>query len=198
MIIPVLKLVVFSLAPVLVFIWSTSPNLWGYILSLAILVGNDPSRVLHLLEDLPGRDNDLLSTGETLVKILTCDDLNFYYPDLSPPHLCDEGTPVSQPLSEEQVPPLHESFKALVCAPLHAPWLLSGLVLMEIDAYLPWVFCVSSLWSPFRETIPLIHWVVSWWFILLGWESTLVSLAPLSHTLPSRSLLLGSKLHHLR
>ncbi|KAJ9070415.1 hypothetical protein DSO57_1008156 [Entomophthora muscae] len=69
MILPAVKFVVFSLAPFLLLLWSTSPDLWGKISSSAWLVGNDPSS----LWDLP---SILLFSGEAVVKSLTCDDLD--------------------------------------------------------------------------------------------------------------------------
>ncbi|KAJ9069801.1 hypothetical protein DSO57_1014914 [Entomophthora muscae] len=41
---------------------------------------------------------------------------------------------------------------------------------------------VSSLWSPLRAAVPVLHWAASWWFTSPEWEPNLVSLAPLSHT----------------
>ncbi|KAJ9066235.1 hypothetical protein DSO57_1011564 [Entomophthora muscae] len=48
------------------------------------------------------------------------------------------------------------------------PWLLAGLVLMGLNAYLPQLFPVSSLWSSLRVTVLVIHWTASWWFISPG------------------------------
>ncbi|KAJ9049564.1 hypothetical protein DSO57_1023138 [Entomophthora muscae] len=70
----------------------------------------------------------------------------------------------------------------LPSTPTCTPWLLTGLVLMALNAYFPWLSPVSSLWSPLQATVPVLHWTASWWFVLPGWEPNLVSLAPLSHT----------------
>ncbi|KAJ9075048.1 hypothetical protein DSO57_1000331 [Entomophthora muscae] len=80
----VLKCVVFSPAPVLLFTWLTSPNLWEHIFSSAYHVGGDSTRLMYLFNNFPGRANVLLSTGKTLVKILTCDDIDLYFLGLDP------------------------------------------------------------------------------------------------------------------
>ncbi|KAJ9075026.1 hypothetical protein DSO57_1000310 [Entomophthora muscae] len=49
------------------------------------------------------------------------------------------------PLLEEQVFAPHQPPEALARALLHAPWLLSGLVLMELDAYFPQSLSRSQL-----------------------------------------------------
>ncbi|KAJ9074425.1 hypothetical protein DSO57_1006684 [Entomophthora muscae] len=77
------------------------------------------------------------------------------------------------------VPP--RSSKVASPAPTCTPWLLTGLILMGLNAYFPQLFPVSSLWSPLQAAIPVAHWMVSWWFVAPGWEPNLVSLAPLSH-----------------
>ncbi|KAJ9065174.1 hypothetical protein DSO57_1022475 [Entomophthora muscae] len=55
--------------------WNTSPDLWGQISSLAHYVGGNPAHLLHLLEDLPVKSQDLYVTGTNLFKSLTCDKL---------------------------------------------------------------------------------------------------------------------------
>ncbi|KAJ9063474.1 hypothetical protein DSO57_1000061 [Entomophthora muscae] len=74
------------------------------------------------------------------------------------------------------------SSKVASPAPTRTPWLLTGLILMGLNAYFPQLSPVSSLWSPLRAAIPVAHWMASWWFVAPGWELNLVSLAPLSHT----------------
>ncbi|KAJ9073755.1 hypothetical protein DSO57_1012971, partial [Entomophthora muscae] len=67
--------------------------------------------------------------------------------------------------------------------PSCAPWLVTGFVLMGLNSYFPQLSQVSSLWSPLRAAVPVIHWVTSWWFFLPGWEPNLVILAPIYHIL---------------
>ncbi|KAJ9065320.1 hypothetical protein DSO57_1020952, partial [Entomophthora muscae] len=67
-------------------------------------------------------------------------------------------------------------------APTCMPWLLAGLALMGLNAYFLHLSPVSSLWSPLQVAIPVLHWAASWWFISLGWEPNLVSLAPCGET----------------
>ncbi|KAJ9087262.1 hypothetical protein DSO57_1034827 [Entomophthora muscae] len=89
---------------------------------------------------------------------------------MSPPLGLEKSNLV--PLRASVVPPF---------APTRTPWLLTGLALMALNAYFPQLSPVSSLWSPFQAAVPVLHWAASWWFVLLGWEPNLVSLAPLSH-----------------
>ncbi|KAJ9070987.1 hypothetical protein DSO57_1001761 [Entomophthora muscae] len=78
------------------------------------------------------------------------------------------------------------------------------MVLMSLDSYFHRLSAVSSLWTPLRAAIPVLHWMVSWWILLPGWEPNLVSLVPLSHNLPlflltkvvSLSFQLQIKQHH--
>ncbi|KAJ9060043.1 hypothetical protein DSO57_1035103 [Entomophthora muscae] len=79
----------------------------------------------------------------------------------------------SVPLGVLEVPPPAASW---------APWVTTGLVLMRLNSYFPQLSPVSSLWSPLRVAIPVLHWVASWWFVSLARKPTLVILAPLLHT----------------
>ncbi|KAJ9089359.1 hypothetical protein DSO57_1013732 [Entomophthora muscae] len=172
MILPALKFVVFSLALFLLLLWSTSPDLWGKISLSARLVGRDPAS----LWDLP---SSLLFSGEAVVKSLTCDDLDLDTVDLTSP--VSEGAAPSMPplpnvVQGHAVPP--GPSKVSSPAPTHTPWLLTGLILMGLNAYFPQLSPVSSLWSPLRAAIPVLHWMASWWFVTPGWEPYLVSLAP--------------------
>ncbi|KAJ9073236.1 hypothetical protein DSO57_1018685 [Entomophthora muscae] len=175
MILPALKFVVFSLAPFFLLLWSTSPDLWEKISSLACLVDSNPAS----LWDLP---SSLLFSGEAVVKSLTCDNLDL------------NGVELALPSSEEVVPPTPplpsmvqknvvtpRSSKVASPAPTRTPWLLTGLILMGLNAYFSQLSPGSSLWSPFQAAIPVAHWMASWWFVAPEWEPNLVSLAPLSH-----------------
>ncbi|KAJ9072577.1 hypothetical protein DSO57_1026063 [Entomophthora muscae] len=172
MILPVIKFAVFTLAPFLLLLWSTSPNLWLHLSSSARLVSDDPSSILLF-------PSDLFISGEAVVKSLTCDSLYLYSAESilsapstkeSPPspHLM-QGNTDSVPLLETEVTPLAPS------------WLVTIFVLMGLNSYFLQLSPVSSLWSPLRAAVPVIYWAASWWFVLPGWEPNLVSLAPLSH-----------------
>ncbi|KAJ9078407.1 hypothetical protein DSO57_1006820 [Entomophthora muscae] len=76
----------------MLFIWSTSPDLWDQISSSVMQVGNNTSHLLHLVEDLTCRAQDLLIPGEHLVKCLTCDDLDPFLLDLLPGPLHEEDS----------------------------------------------------------------------------------------------------------
>ncbi|KAJ9089038.1 hypothetical protein DSO57_1016978 [Entomophthora muscae] len=175
MILPALKFVVFSLAPFLLLLWSTSPNLWKKISLSARLVGRDPSSLWDL-------HSGLLFSGEAVVKSLTCDDLDLSTVDYASPVL-EEAVPPMRPLPSVILSPSVPLGPPKVSspAPTRTPWLLTSLILMGLNAYFPQLSLVSSLWSPLQVAIPVLHWMASWWFVSPGWEPNLVSLAPLSH-----------------
>ncbi|KAJ9074657.1 hypothetical protein DSO57_1004113 [Entomophthora muscae] len=172
MILPVIKFVVFTLAPFLLLLWSTSPNLWLGRSSLSCLVSDDPSSLLLF----PG---DLLTSGKAMVKSLTCDNLDLHSAEPILPAPSAEGPLLSPPRMQDDIDsiPLQET-QVLPLAPSCGPWLIVGFVLMGLNSYFPQLSPVSSLWSPLRAAVPVIHWVALWWFVLPGWEPNLVSLAP--------------------
>ncbi|KAJ9072148.1 hypothetical protein DSO57_1030309 [Entomophthora muscae] len=163
---------VFSLASFLLLLWSISPDLWGKISSSAQLVGKDPSSLWNL-------PSGLLFSGEAVVKSLTCDDLHLDIVDHT--LLASEGDVISMPLllilAKSYLVPL-EAPEVFPPTPTCTPWLLTRLMLMGLNAYFPQLSPASSLWSPLQVAIPVLHWMASWWFALLGWEPNLVSLAP--------------------
>ncbi|KAJ9080352.1 hypothetical protein DSO57_1025953 [Entomophthora muscae] len=177
MILPVIRFVVFSLAPFLLLLWSTSPDLWSKLSSLAQLASAAPSSLLSLT-------GSLLYSGEAVVKSLTCDDLDLEDVNHAPPAPVGKKVPMSPPpgLEKSELVPLCAS-AILPSTPTCTPWLLTGLALMALNAYFPWLSPVSSLWSPLQAAVPVLHWTASWWFVLPGWEPNLVSLAPLSHSM---------------
>ncbi|KAJ9080560.1 hypothetical protein DSO57_1023586 [Entomophthora muscae] len=137
--------------------------------------GDNPSTLLHL----PG---ELFISGEAVVKSLACDDLDLYVDDYTLPVPSLEELLATTPPSLEvnHSAPLQAPVE-LSSAPTCTTWLLAGLALMGLNAYFLRLSPVSSLWSPLRAAIPVLHWVASWWLIPPGWELNLVSLAPLSH-----------------
>ncbi|KAJ9082837.1 hypothetical protein DSO57_1000822 [Entomophthora muscae] len=176
MILPVIKFVAFSLAPFLLLLWSTSPDLWSKISSSVQLASEVPSSLLSL----PG---NLLYSGEAVVKSLTCDDLDLDDDDYASPAPVGKKVPMSAPpvLEKSNLVSLHASGIS-PSAPACAPWLLTNLALMALNAYFPQLSPMSSLWSPLQAAVPVLHWTASWWFVLPGWEPNSVSLAPLSHS----------------
>ncbi|KAJ9051094.1 hypothetical protein DSO57_1007780 [Entomophthora muscae] len=88
----------------------------------------------------------LLISGEALFKSLNCDDLDLYSSNHTLPAPLAEEVPTS-------APPLWESNNSvplptpevLVHVSTHTPWLLTSLVLMELNAYFPQVSPMSSL-----------------------------------------------------
>ncbi|KAJ9052953.1 hypothetical protein DSO57_1029032 [Entomophthora muscae] len=156
-------------------LWSTLPDLWSKISSSVQLVGEDPSSLLNL-------PSGLLFSGEAVVKSLTCNNLDSDVVDYALP------APVGEEMLMSSLPSLEKSdlvpLQAPVMlppAPTCTPWLLTSLMLMGLNMYFHPLSPVSSLWSPLQAAIPVLHWVVSWWFVLPGWEPNLVSLAPLSY-----------------
>ncbi|KAJ9050412.1 hypothetical protein DSO57_1014635 [Entomophthora muscae] len=172
MILPALKFVVFSLALFLLLLWTTSPDLWGKISLSARLVDRDPSS----LWDLP---SGLLFSGEAVVKSLMCNDLDLDTADhtLSVSEEAVPPVPLLPSVAQSHSVPLGP-YEVSSPAPTHTPWLLTGLILMGLNAYFPQLSPVSSLWSPLRAAIPVLHWMASWWLVPPGWEPNLVSLAP--------------------
>ncbi|KAJ9077122.1 hypothetical protein DSO57_1019703 [Entomophthora muscae] len=86
-----------SLAPSL----TISINLWTQISSFACLAGNNPTSLLHLLDELPGKTTGLLFSEEILVKSLTCNNLDYYLPNLDlVPHSTKKTPENIQPLLE--------------------------------------------------------------------------------------------------
>ncbi|KAJ9080221.1 hypothetical protein DSO57_1027339 [Entomophthora muscae] len=79
-----LNLVAFPLSPALILIWTTSPDFWGWIYSSVNQVVDNPSHLLHFVEDLPIRAQNLLISDEYFVKSLTCDDLDPFLSNLIP------------------------------------------------------------------------------------------------------------------
>ena len=181
MLLPVLKFVVFSLAPFLLLLRSTSPDLWSKLSSSARLASVAPSSLLSL----PG---SLLYSGEAVVKSLTCDDLDLESASYAPPAPVGDEVPMpsSPGLENGNLVPPRASAVAL-STPVRTPWLVAGLALMALNGYFPQLSPVSSLWSPLRAAVPVLHWAASWWFVPPGWEPNLVSLAPLSHRMSNHT-----------
>ncbi|KAJ9081709.1 hypothetical protein DSO57_1011957 [Entomophthora muscae] len=177
MILPALKFVVFSLAPFLLLLWLTLPDLWSNITSSAQLVGDHPSSLLNF-------PSGLLLSGEAAVKSLMCDDLDLNVANYISPSTEGEKTSVPSLLSLDEsasVPPEVLEIPPPVAS--CAPWVITGLVLMGLNSYFPQLSPVSSFWSPLRAVIPVLHWAASWWFLSQGWEPNLVCLAPISYML---------------
>ncbi|KAJ9066106.1 hypothetical protein DSO57_1012951 [Entomophthora muscae] len=114
---------------------------------------------MHLLENIPGRAQDIFATSENVPNPLP-----------SPP------SEIPAPLVQEEGLSIQES------AHKHAPWLLGGMILVGLDSYFPQLSAMSSLWTPLQAAIPILHWMVSLCILPPGWEPNLVSLSPLSHT----------------
>ncbi|KAJ9075633.1 hypothetical protein DSO57_1034018 [Entomophthora muscae] len=73
----VVKFMLLSLAPALLLICSTSPDLWGKISLSAFLVKGNLTQVLHLPNKIPGKATELLLNGKTLAQISTFNNQEF-------------------------------------------------------------------------------------------------------------------------
>ncbi|KAJ9057960.1 hypothetical protein DSO57_1017611 [Entomophthora muscae] len=82
----------FTCAPFVMLLWTTSPNLWAHISSSVSLMGDNPSILLHL----PG---ELFISGEAVVKSLACDDLDLYVNDYTIPAPSSEKLLATNPPS---------------------------------------------------------------------------------------------------
>ncbi|KAJ9086463.1 hypothetical protein DSO57_1003798 [Entomophthora muscae] len=168
----VIKFVVFTLAPFLLLLWSTSPNLWLCLSSFACLVSDDPSSLLLF-------SSDLFTSSEAIVKSLTCNNLDLQSAESILPAPSAKGTSLYPPLMQNDTDSVSlQEMEVLPLAPSHASWLVASLVLMGLNSYFPQLSPVFSLWSPLRVAVSVIHWVASWCFVSPGWELNLVSLSP--------------------
>ncbi|KAJ9060087.1 hypothetical protein DSO57_1034577 [Entomophthora muscae] len=143
----------FTLAPLVILLWTTAPKLWSRFSTSAQLVGNNPSSLLYL----PGK---LFVSGEKIVKSLTCDNLEF------PPVDYTKSVPRWRWFLP---PPLMTRTKATHLPQFH----FDG-----IECVLPSAVPCVLLFVSLQAAVPVLHWAASWWFILPGWETNLVSLAP--------------------
>ncbi|KAJ9082212.1 hypothetical protein DSO57_1006325 [Entomophthora muscae] len=135
MLVPLVKFVVYTLAPALVLIWCTTPDLWGRISHSIHHVGAHPYQFMHLLENIP----------ECCQK-LDLDDLkpsvlNSFPPMTPSPAPFPSEIPVSQAPEEDLV--------GQELGPKRALWLFGGMLSMGLDSYFPCLSATSSLWTPF-------------------------------------------------
>ncbi|KAJ9079719.1 hypothetical protein DSO57_1032585 [Entomophthora muscae] len=182
MLVPLAKFVAFTLAPALLMIWSTSPDLWGSITDSFLRVGANLDYLLNMFDNIPAHAQGLYTTSENVVRSLTCKDLDLSTAKAVP------VTPLSlvhpTPLSSEDSPVLisEGGVGTPELTPKRTSWLLSGMILMGLDSYFPRVSAVSFLWTPLQAAMSVLYWMASWWILPPGWEPNLVSLAPLSHS----------------
>ncbi|KAJ9087602.1 hypothetical protein DSO57_1031517, partial [Entomophthora muscae] len=153
MIFPIFKFVIFTLALVLLLIWSTSPELWGHISFSASLAEEDPSQFLSLLENLPGN----------LACALTCDSVEYAFTTDLLTGLQPEMDSLPCTVMVEDLPPVSD-MPVIPGAGLNcSSWLVAGILLMGLNDYLPQLSPVVFIWTPVQVAIPVFHWVASWW-----------------------------------
>ncbi|KAJ9069545.1 hypothetical protein DSO57_1017519 [Entomophthora muscae] len=125
-------------------------------------VGDNPSQLLHLAVDLPSRAQDLLTSGEYLVKSLTCENLDLFSLDLPPGASHNEDTHVLVPPVEDPQPAFSTVPAPQGYSPQCTPWLLAGMALIGFNSYFPQLSPMSSLWTLVRAAISAMHQMASW------------------------------------
>ncbi|KAJ9074504.1 hypothetical protein DSO57_1005822 [Entomophthora muscae] len=70
-----LKFVAFTLAPALVMVWNTSPDLQRCIPYSFHHPGSNLTQFTYKFEDIPGPAQEILAIREKVVRILSCDNL---------------------------------------------------------------------------------------------------------------------------
>ncbi|KAJ9055794.1 hypothetical protein DSO57_1039515 [Entomophthora muscae] len=182
MLVPLVKFVAFTLAPALLMIWSTSPDLWGRIANSFLHVGSNPDQLLNMFEDIPAHTQGIYTTSENVVRSLTCNDLDLPTAKTVPAAPLSLGHPTLLPSENPHVLVSEEGLATPELTPKRASWLLNGMILMGLDSYFTWVSVASSLWTPLQAAMPVLYWMASLLILPPGWEPNLVSLAPLSHS----------------
>ncbi|KAJ9083640.1 hypothetical protein DSO57_1032711 [Entomophthora muscae] len=100
------------------------------------------------LEDLSSRAQDLLVSGEYLVKSLTCDKLDLFLSNLIPKESHKEDYVVPVPPVEKLQPASWTVPVPQDHAPQRIPWLLGEMALMGLNSYFSQLSHMSSLWTP--------------------------------------------------
>ncbi|KAJ9070573.1 hypothetical protein DSO57_1006623 [Entomophthora muscae] len=103
---------------------------------------------MYLLDDLPGRANSLLSTWKKLTKSLTCNNMVFALPAPAPASYLVKETLMSTPKEVKELPPTQDLPLLLVHVPKHTPCMLTGMLLMNLNAYFHPLSPALSLWTP--------------------------------------------------
>ncbi|KAJ9070916.1 hypothetical protein DSO57_1002545 [Entomophthora muscae] len=155
---PLAKFVVLNLAPVLLLLWTTFSDL-RLCLSSSILVGKYPTKLLYLLKNLPGRAQNMLSTGDHLVKSLSSDEVDVSSVQMIPDNPFPKVVLASIPAYVGETPPLFDSPLHPVPAPGHTYWLLLAMLLMRINVYLPQMSPTLSLRQLFEKPF---QWYIFW------------------------------------
>ncbi|KAJ9084866.1 hypothetical protein DSO57_1019644 [Entomophthora muscae] len=181
MLVPLSRFVVFTVAPALFLVWSTSPKLCTLILPSIYLAVENPSHLLHLLNNLPGKSRNLFFTGETMVCSLICDNMEFSLPTEEPMGHLYKDSHMLSPVEYVILPPLDSMLPTPEVLPRRTSWLVLGMLLMGLNVYIPQLSPVGSFWSPVQAAIQVMHWMTSWKGFSPEWELSLVSLYPLSH-----------------
>ncbi|KAJ9079050.1 hypothetical protein DSO57_1039550 [Entomophthora muscae] len=92
-----LKFVAFTLAPALVMIWTTSPDVWSCVSYKFHHVGSNPSKFVHMFGDLLGQAQDTLFTSENVVRRLNCNNFELSVLEPVPSMAQSLAPPISLP-----------------------------------------------------------------------------------------------------
>ncbi|KAJ9079012.1 hypothetical protein DSO57_1000647 [Entomophthora muscae] len=164
------------LVPISLLFWSSNPVFWSKLSLISQSSEFIPSHFTNVIEHLtqipfkPG-SYGLFSW------------LSSHLEELLPPL---ESVTTETPSSDLVNPsPLRQIPESNTEAPFTQDcslWLLTGAMVMSLDAYFPPLSHPVSFGRPLQAAIPVLHWTAYWWLVPPGWEPDFVSLAPLSYT----------------
>ncbi|KAJ9071140.1 hypothetical protein DSO57_1000146 [Entomophthora muscae] len=165
--------------------WSSSPVFWRKL----SLISQTPDFAPGLLYNVIGHLNQVPTNLASYVLF----PWSASYPEglLPPPESRTTETPFSDfadPLpTAVSAPSLPFLYQIPMLDPDAPPtwdcslWLLTGALVMALDAYFPPLSQPVSFGRPLQAAIPFLHWMSSWWLVPSRWEPDFVSLAPLSY-----------------
>ncbi|KAJ9061270.1 hypothetical protein DSO57_1022326 [Entomophthora muscae] len=126
-----------------IMIQTTSPDFWGQTPYSPYYAGDSPTQILHLLTNLPGQAQDLLVTDKNLVKSLTSDSLELFFPDSDLINLPEMDPSMPSSPWRVIIPPTRKIWSPWRISP-GAPGLLYAMVLMDLSTYFPHLSPMSS------------------------------------------------------
>ncbi|KAJ9061264.1 hypothetical protein DSO57_1022319 [Entomophthora muscae] len=142
-------------------VWSTSPELGLGISSSADLAGECPSHLMVLLDNLPGEAHGLISTGESLVFSLTCNDVEFTLSAEGMNNHWYEDSWIPSFVEPVVLFPLDSMLLTPEALPRCTSWLVYSMLLIGLNTYLPQLSPIRSFWSLIQAVIPALHWMAS-------------------------------------
>ncbi|KAJ9064176.1 hypothetical protein DSO57_1033114 [Entomophthora muscae] len=170
---------VWILVPISLLFWSSNPVFWSKLSLISQSSEFIPGLFANVIEHLTQISIKLGSYG-------LFSWLSSHLEELLPPL---ESVTTETPSSDLVNPsPLLQIPESNTEAPFTwdcSLWLLTGAMVMALDAYFPPLSHMVSFGRPLQAAIPVLHWMASWWLVSPGWEPDFVSLAPsLTETSP--------------